>query len=258
MKKNFFIFFISLAFLIIILIPGARRGFGAFVNDFSSPLASSLSKISSKISGSTSTVFKVREISRQNKELAEKLAGIEVDRSKILELEKENEILKNELKFFQKEKEDSLIPARIVIREPTTFLDYIVVDKGKKDGVMKDMAVISQGTLVGIVTESNEDTAKVVLVTSKDSIVQAMLQESRAKGVLRGGIGGLFLDDIVVDTDYKRGDYVVTSGLGGKIKQGILIGKAKDTEAQSSDLYKSIAVEPIVDLSKLEIVFIEK
>ena len=228
-----------------------------FVDGLSYP-ARFFSRLSYQIKDATTTVFKIGETKRQNEELIEKLASIEVDRSRILELEKENEILKKELNIFHKEEEGSLVPARIIIREPTTFLDHVIIDKGQNDGVLKDMPVVALGTLVGVVKESYSHTSKVVLITSKDSIIQAMLQQSRAKGVLKGGLGGLFLDSVIIESDYIAGDYVVTSGLGGKIKQGILIGKAKDESSVTSDVYRRIEIEPIIDLTKLEIVFVAK
>jgi cell shape-determining protein MreC len=86
----------------------------------------------------------------------------------------------------------------------------------------------------------------------------AMLQESRSKGILRGGISGLVLEDITREVNYEQGDYIVTSGLDGQLKEGILIGKAGGLQSSSSELFKNISVEPIADLSKLELVFILK
>ena len=83
-----------------------------------------------------------------------------------------------------------------------------------------------------------------------------MLQTSRAKGILRGGISGLILENITQDVEYEPGEYVVSSGLDGEIKPGILIGKTGSLESSTSDLFKNISVEPLFDLSKLELVFI--
>ena len=153
---------------------------------------------------------------------------------------------------------DQMIPARMIAHDTVTYSDYIIIDKGSRDGIAKDMAVLSAGVLVGQVSEAHDSTAKVVLITSKDSLVQAMLQESRAKGILRGGLSGLYIENIIQDVEYKKGEYVVTSGLGGKIREGILIGTAKNMRSSSSGIFKSIMVEPLFDFSKLEMVFVVK
>ena len=120
------------------------------------------------------------------------------------------------------------------------------------------MAVVYNGVLVGQVSVVYKTTSKVTLITSKDSMVQAMLQDSRANGLLKGGLSGLYLDNIVLDTQYKTGENVITSGLGGDIRQGILIGTAGKMQSYSSGIFESIEVNPLVDFSKLEIVFVEK
>lgn len=202
--------------------------------------------------------FDIGSLRKENLELSNKIMSLEVDRSKIEELQVENNILKKELGFVSTEDQGSLIPARILQRDPVTFFDSIVVDKGEKDGVALNMSVVSDGVLVGKVSDVFANSSKIVLITSKDSIVQAMLQDTRAKGILRGGIAGLSLENIVSDNQYKEGEYVITSGLGDTMKPGILIGKAGKIQSSSSEIFESIAVEPMIDLSKLEIVFIQK
>lgn len=181
-----------------------------------------------------------------------------VDSNQIEELKKENALLKKELGFIAPENKASLVPAKIIASDPTSFSDNIIIDKGMDDGIKNGMAVTSNGVFIGTIKETWAETSSVILITNKDSIVQAMLQNSRAKGVLRGGISGLYLDDITTDTDYKIGENVVTSGLGGGIPAGLLIGTAGKLESSSSSIFKTISVEGAVDVSNLELVFVQK
>jgi rod shape-determining protein MreC len=205
-----------------------------------------------------SFIVNISNLKRQNNDLSSKIISLEVDRSRIAELENENKLLKNELGFAEKNKDYNLMPATIVGREPTSFLDYVIVDKGEQDGTKKGMGVISGGVLVGQISEVYANQSKITLITSKDSLILAMLQNSRAKGILRGGIAGLSLEDIAQDVNFDPKEYVVTSGLDGQLKPGILIGTANGIQSSSSDLFKNISVEPITDLSNLELVFIIK
>ena len=205
-----------------------------------------------------SVFYEISHMRKENEDLSTKILSLEVDRSKISELEFENKTLKQELGYAEANKDHPLVPARIIGREPTNFLDYVMLDKGKKDGIEAEMAVISGGVLIGQVKDVYDNQSKVTLVTSKDSIILAMLQKSRSKGILRGGISGLLLEDITRDSGYEQGDYVVTSGLDGKLREGILIGKAVSIQSSSSELFKNISVEPLADLSKLELVFVMK
>ena len=205
-----------------------------------------------------SFIPKISSLNKENIEMKKKIISLEVDKSRILELEKENSLLKEEIGFIKSNPEIKLIPAKIIQRDPVTFLDYVIVDKGSGDGVNQGRAVIFSGALVGKVSQVFENQSKITLITSKDSYIQAMLQENRAKGVLKGGISGLFLDDVIIDSDPLGDENVITSGLGGAIRQGILIGKTKKDVSSLSGVFKMISVDPVVDLSKLDIIFIEQ
>lgn len=205
-----------------------------------------------------SFIGNIGHLKAENERLADLLNQFQVDSSQIAELQNENNLLKQELGFLQQDQQEVLVPAKIIQREPVSFLDNFVIDKGSSDGISKDMAVVSHSILVGQIGEVYEHSSKVILITSKDSIVQAMLQDSRAKGILRGGLSGLFLENIISDVEYKDGENIITSGLGGELKQGILIGRADKAGSSGTGLFKTIAIEPLVDLTKLEIVFVQK
>ena len=200
----------------------------------------------------------VSNLRSQNKELAKKILELEVSQSKMAELEKKNKIMEKELGMIDDSSGYNLQAANVIGRDPTNFSDYLIIDQGFRDGVKSGMAVLSGGAMVGQVNEVSKSQSKVTLITSSDSLILAMLQESRTKGTLAGGISGLTLEDIDQNVDFKKGEYIVTSGLDGQLKSGILIGKTVNIEPSSSGLFKSITVDPVVDLSNLEIVFLVK
>lgn len=257
MKKNYYLsFFLVLLVVFLLVFSPVRTFIKEFVVGTTGNSSQSLSTSGSKIRNFFGSISNISSLKNQNSELANKISQLEVDRSKIAELEHENELLKQELGFAQKNQDLSLLPATIIGREPVTFLDYVIIDKGEKEGVKKGMGAIFGGALVGQVSEVYSNQSKIILITSKDSIIQSMLQNSRSKGLLRGGISGLVLENIVQDVNFEKGEYVLTSGLDGQLKPGILIGKTTSVESSTSDLFKNIDVEPIADLSRLELVFL--
>jgi rod shape-determining protein MreC len=259
-KKNPYLELIVLV-LIIALVnfsPFLKYKTKSAIYRLSTNLMGSLSLVGEKFDKAFSFVFDIGKLKKNNEALSLRIMELQIDESRINELENENKLLKQELGFLDKNNQSALVPARIVDRDPITYLDYLIVDKGKNENILVNMAVVSNGILIGQISEVYDTTSKVNLITSRNSIVQAMLQDSRSKGVLKGGISGLYLDNIVSDTEYKEGEYVVTSGLGGDMKEGILIGRAGKIQSFSTGIYKSISVEPLVELSNLELVFIQK
>jgi rod shape-determining protein MreC len=259
MKKKYLIIFIFIVFLIALQSFGpAKRAVNGFVLQSTQGMSAKTSAMGKKTKHFFSFFTEISNYRKQNAELAGKLSALEVDQSKITELEYENDLLKKELGYIQGNKDYSLIPSKIIGRDPTNYLDEITIDTGKNEGVAPGMAVLSGGALAGQVKEVYDDQSKVTLITSKDSVILAMLQTSRSKGILRGGISGLLLEDITHDVQFEPNEFIVTSGLDGQLREGILIGRAGKISNSSSDLFKNISVEPVVDVSKLEIVFVLK
>lgn len=256
-KTKLLILFLIIVLLIFIIVPPTKKAVRGLLFSIIESPASFLSEKGRNAKSFFSFYIHIGELKKQNAILSSSIQNLEVDKSRIAELEHENAILKRELGYLEKNPDSKLLASKIIGREPTSFLDYILVDKGSKSGVVTSMAVLSEGILIGQVSEVYDNQSKVTLVTSKDSIILAMLQGSRSKGILKGGISGLILENITQDVVYEPGENIVTSGLDGSLKPGILIGKAGRIQTSSSDLYKNISVEPIADLSKLEMVFIE-
>lgn len=257
MKKRSYIFWIVVVLALVIIFSPLRNQFRRILLPSAAKPTEFLSSEGEKTRNLFSIFSEIFTLKKQNEELSSKITSLNVDRSKIEELEYENALLKKELGFIEKNKESKLLPAKIIGRDPTSFLDRIMVDKGSEDGMKEGMAVVSGGVLIGQVKEIYPRESNIVLITSKNSIVLAMLQNSRSKGILRGGISGLVLENITQDVEFETGEYVITSGLDGQLPSGLLIGKASGTEtSSSSDLFKNIVVESLADLSKLEIVFI--
>lgn len=257
-RTSYVIYTVLLVIVFCLFFPSFRTKARSATTKVFSVVTIPLNSLGDKIKSEFSFVTNIRKLRQQNEELAAQIVSLQVDKSQTEELKNENELLKKELGFISGEESSELIPAKIIQRDPVNFLDKIVIDKGSSSGIAEKMAVISSGTLVGQITAVDTESSTVTLITSKDSMVQAMLQNSRAKGILKGGISGLYLENIMQDTDYAVGENVVTSGLGGDIKQGILIGKAGSLESSSSSIYKTIEVEPIVAISDLELVFVQK
>lgn len=257
MKKPKSIILLFALLLILLLTPARVSIRQTFWSVLTSPVRL-VGSIGHRTGGLFGALVDVGKLRSKNRELTDKIVSFEVDSSRIEELVHENELLKKELGFFEEDKQEQLIPARIIGRDPTAFLDYIIVDQGRGDGVAEKAPVISGGVLIGQVAELYDHQSKILLISSKNSLIQAMLQSSRAKGILRGGASGVVLEDISQDVEVGKDEFVLTSGLGGGIKEGILIGKVKSVQLPTSGILKNIAIEPIVDLSTLELVFVIK
>ncbi len=256
--RRYWFLLICLIIIILAAIPPTRKFLRQIILGASRPVAAFLSNESMPTRSFLLGVSEIYFLQEQNAELREKLAHNQVAESQIEELRNENQILKKQIGFVENSANKELIPAKIIQREPITFLDSIVVNRGENDGVKIGQPVVSEGALVGRVSELFPGESKITLITSKNSIIQAMLQKSRNLGVLKGGISGITLENIPQDIEVAPSELVVTSGLGGGIDSGILIGEVRGERSSRAEIFKTLNIQPTVDFNRLELVFILK
>lgn len=153
-----------------------------------------------------------------------------------------------------------LAGARIIGRSPSNWYNTLIIDKGSRDGIKKDMAVISPDGLVGRVSSVNDNSAQVLLITDREVAVGVVLQETRETNGIVEGLGynsTLRMRDIPYYSKVPEGEQVVTSGISEYYPKGIVVGQIKQIfHEESNSLLLSATVEPAVDFNKLEEVFV--
>lgn len=119
------------------------------------------------------------------------------------------------------------------------------------------MPVVNEQGLVGRISEVNESTSKVLLITDADSTVNAILQSSRLTGVITGRPGAdPVMGFIPQGSEVSVGEIVLTSGMGGNFPKGIPIGQVVEVRQRDFEVFQEATVRPTVDFGRLEMVMI--
>ena len=119
----------------------------------------------------------------------------------------------------------------------------VTIDKGSADGLTINMPVTSSAGVIGQIIEVSAKTSTVRLIGDENSGVSAMVQDTRAQGMLQGQADGtLRLEYVSVDSDVKVGDIIVTSGIGGVFPKGLPLGTVSSVEKSANDVYYTIVV----------------
>ena len=128
--------------------------------------------------------------------------------------------------------------ARVISGSTDSFNNTIVIDKGTSSGLAVGMPVVDSGGVIGQIIECGPTTSTVRLITDEKSGVAAMVQSSRAQGMLMGSASRqITLNLINTNQKVAVGDTVVTSGLGGVFPKGLPLGKVTSVEAAPGSLY---------------------
>ena len=132
----------------------------------------------------------------------------------------------------------------------------LTIDKGTRQGLRPDMAVIAPAGVVGRIVVPSAQAAKVQLLIDRNAAAGAIIERSRAQGVVVGeGDQRLRMEYVSEVADVVVGDVVVTSGIDGIFPKGFIIGRV-DAVEKSGGTYKRITVKPAVDFSSLEDVLV--
>ena len=151
----------------------------------------------------------------------------------------------------------------VIARDPSNILLGIVLGVGTNDGVKVDDVVVSDQGLVGRVSEAGPNYSKVLLITDPSSSFSALVEGSRATGIVRGQYGDSLIMDWLLQTEaVAPGDVVVTAGLalGNDVRslypKGLVIGKVLQVQNAEAAAYRRAIIAPAVDLRKLENVLV--
>lgn len=173
------------------------------------------------------------------------------------EVQAENIRLRAMLDYKRATPQFDTVVAAVVARDPGSWTQTIIINKGSADGVAKDMPVVTAQGLVGSVVAVHGSTARVQLMLDPRSAVGAIVQrpESRVAAIVEGNGNDPFqpkMVNIPRDADIIKGDRIVTSGYGGIYPKGLLLGEVLDVVNNEGGLLKLALVKPAVDFNRLE------
>lgn len=194
-------------------------------------------------------------VNQENRRLRDETSEIRNRLNSLQEVNQENQRLKD-LLYIKEATGYETTTARVIGMSQFSFFKTLLIDKGSDDNVRKDMAVISKDGLVGKILSSSTNTSKVLLITDRNSNVDALIQRSRDTGIAEGVDGLVHLKYLSKDADAVLGDTVITSGVGGLFKKGCIIGTVSKIENKAGKMFQNVEVKPSVNFSKLEEVLV--
>jgi rod shape-determining protein MreC len=220
------------------------------------PMAGWLSGLGEGAGSFFGDLTQVRNLARQNAQLEQQNATLRQQLAADNQTRQDNDVLRKQLGLDVAGAPPE-VAAEVVALQPDSYRQFVTINKGSKAGVKPGMAVMSQGVLMGTVASVSSGTAKVMLVTDPEFKLTAEDQATAAQGLIAGQLGGgLVLDDIAQTDTVKPGDTVTTSGLGGVVPAGLLIGQVESVNTRSNAVFQLAAVETSLDPSSLRFAFV--
>ena len=204
--------------------PSGWNSAESAIVDIISPFKKGFSNLYSTIKSFWLSYFYLIDVRKENLALKEEIDRLKKQNSQYYELEAANKRLR-ELVNFSHSIDYKVVAAQVIGREPTKRFDSAIIDKGRKDGISADMPVVTSSGVVGRIVAVSNNYAKVLLLIDKNSSIDALLQRTRERGIIKGGGSNnpCSFDYLETTADVVIGDQIITSGLESLFPKGIAI-----------------------------------
>lgn len=201
----------------------------------------------------------IGQLKQENQQLIKKNQELVSENAMFKDVQNENALLREQLNLLPRDHYD-LISSFVIGQDPNGMGNWLEIDKGSNDGIVRGMAVVfSKGVLVGRIDQVSPTNSKVVLLTNPQSMVNVATLQKGTKGVIKGEYGLGIIFDMILQTDsINVGDEVVTSGIGGDIPKGLYVGTVEEIHPSEDHLFQQAVVTSPLQASRLQIVFVIK
>jgi rod shape-determining protein MreC len=226
--------------------------------DVTAPIQEVMSDTTRPIADWVNNISDAGQLSDENKQLRAENESLRNDLVRAREDSVELKNLQDLSGVREQFPNDTFLTSSVIARDSSNLRSVVAIDVGSSDGVREGMIVVTEGrSLVGTISKTFDDYAWVTLITDPKSAVSAMVQESRAEGVVAGNYDGhLVMEFVGQGAAVKEGDFVMTSGVGGGYPPGVVIGRVSDVEKTEQDLFQQVRVDHLASLSDLENVMV--
>jgi rod shape-determining protein MreC len=222
------------------------------------PLQLAVSQVMGKLNLVWRKYIYLVNLEEENARLREQVRILQMEKNEYVENALAYERLKNTLNWVDVTSLSTVL-ARVIGRDSTNWASSILIDKGSNHNIEPNLAVITHEGIVGYTISVSPRASKVLLATDPNCNIAAIIQRTRDQGVVQGQLTNYYkMKYLVQGADVIEGDMVISSGLGGVFPKGLVIGKIARINKKSDGLFLDVDIEPSVNFSKLEEVFVVK
>ncbi len=213
--------------------------------------------LSDGITDTTNLYVNLIGVKRRNSELENEIATLKVKLTRYSEIQIENERL-SDLLQFKTQSPANLLSARVIATDLLSGEHSTIrIDRGLDHGLKPGQAVITPSGVVGAIFSVEAQTSQVLVLTDRYSVIDAIVQRSRARGLVEGATSTTArLKYLQRTDDIEVGDLIVTTGLDDIYPQGFPVGRVISVEKKTYGISQKVMLSPTVDPFRLEEVFV--
>lgn len=264
---KFKILVIVAVFLVgIMAYAGANGRLTAAPQELLSVVLTPLQKVTSALSGGAASVWEkytsIDDVMDRNEQLEAENAELRQQMVDYDRIKAENDAYKALARIQDTNSEASYVSAFVIGRDPLDEFGSFTLDQGSTDGVAVNDAIISdRGYLLGVVVEVDATSCKVMTILHPSFNAAGVISRTRENGIITGSAdyaadGQCVLTNLDRATEARKGDQVITTGLGGVFPANLLVGTVQEVVPEQSGKSSSAVILPGADPRTVKHVFI--
>lgn len=264
---KFKILVIVAVFLVgIMAYAGANGRLTAAPQELLSVVLTPLQKVTSALSGGAASVWEkytsIDDVMDRNEQLEAENAELHQQMVDYDRIKAENDAYKALARIQDTNSEASYVSAFVIGRDPLDEFGGFTLDQGSTDGVAVNDAIISdRGYLLGVVVEVDATSCKVMTSLHPSFNAAGVISRTRENGIITGSAdyaadGQCVLTNLDRATEARKGDQVITTGLGGVFPANLLVGTVQEVVPEQSGKSSSAVILPGADPRTVKHVFI--
>ena len=264
---KFKILVIVAVFLVgIMAYAGANGRLTAAPQELLSVVLTPLQKVTSALSGGAASVWEkytsIDDVMDRNEQLEAENAELRQQMVDYDRIKAENDAYKALARIQDTNSEASYVSAFVIGRDPLDEFGGFTLNQGSTDGVAVNDAIISdRGYLLGVVVEVDATSCKVMTILHPSFNAAGVISRTRENGIITGSAdyaadGQCVLTNLDRATEARKGDQVITTGLGGVFPANLLVGTVQEVVPEQSGKSSSAVILPGADPRTVKHVFI--
>ena len=264
---KFKILVIVAVFLVgIMAYAGANGRLTAAPQELLSVVLTPLQKVTSALSGGAASVWEkytsIDDVMDRNEQLEAENAELRQQMVDYDRIKAENDAYKALARIQDTNSEASYVSAFVIGRDPLDEFGGFTLDQGSTDGVaVNDAIICDRGYLLGVVVEVDATSCKVMTILHPSFNAAGVISRTRENGIITGSAdyaadGQCVLTNLDRATEARKGDQVITTGLGGVFPANLLVGTVQEVVPEQSGKSSSAVILPGADPRTVKHVFI--
>ncbi|MBQ8547385.1 MAG: rod shape-determining protein MreC [Lachnospiraceae bacterium] len=242
--------------------PDRLSAVKTFTGNVISPMQRGINSVGRGISDRLQAFRSVKKLREENEQLKEKIQALTAVNQQLTQDKYELDGLRRLYELDAKYTDYDKVAARVIASDTNNWFYSFIVDKGSDDGIVTGMNVMAGNGLVGIVSETGKNWARVRSIIDDNYNVSGMSIETQDTCIVSGDLklmkerGVIRVEMISMDAAFKENSEIVTSHISDKYLQGILVGYIQNIQVDSSNMTKTAYLMPAVDFERLDEVLI--